>query len=40
MPRWLTQFSFKRESHWLMVLSVLIPLLGFLLAVVIPRLMR
>jgi hypothetical protein len=33
-------FTFERESHWMMVLYVLIPLLGILLWIVIPGLWR
>ena len=33
-------FSFKRESYWLVVLYVVLPLLAILLLIVIPGLLR
>jgi len=36
----LRPFTFKREAHWLLVLVVLVPVLGMLLALVIPWLAR
>ena len=40
LPKWLYQFSFKREPIWILIFSLFVPLLGFLLAVIIPRLAR
>jgi len=37
---WLTRFTFKREAHWLVWLVVLIPFIAFVLAIVLPRLLR
>jgi len=37
---WLTRFTFKREAHWLLWLVVLIPFIAFVLAIVLPRLLR
>jgi len=34
------RFSFKRESYWLVVLYVVLPLLAILLLIVIPGLLR
>jgi hypothetical protein len=33
-------FTFERESHWMLLLYVLVPLLGILLLIVIPGLLR
>jgi hypothetical protein len=33
-------FTFERESHWMVVLYVLVPLLAILLGIVIPGLWR
>ena len=38
--KWLTGFTFKREAAWLMVLYVLVPLIGLIIAFVIPTLSR
>ncbi len=40
LPKWLYQFSFKREPIWMLIFSLLVPLLGFLLAVILPALAR
>jgi hypothetical protein len=32
------RIDFKREGHWLLVIALLLPTIGILLAVVIPRL--
>jgi hypothetical protein len=37
---WFRGFTFKREAHWLLWIVVLLPLIGFVLAIVIPRLFR
>lgn len=34
------RFTFEREARWLVVLCVLIPVLGILVAIVIPGLRR
>jgi hypothetical protein len=34
------RFSFERESYWLVILYVLVPLLAILLMIVIPGLWR
>ena len=36
----LHSFTFKRQAQWLLVLVVLVPVLGMLLALVIPWLAR
>jgi hypothetical protein len=33
-------FTFERESRWMVVLYLLLPLLGILLAIVLPGLIR
>ena len=33
-------FTFERESHWMLVLYVLLPLLAILFSIVIPALRR
>jgi hypothetical protein len=38
--RWLARFTFEREAHWLLWIAVLLPLIGFILSIVIPRLLR
>jgi hypothetical protein len=38
--KWLTRFTFEREAYWLLWLVVLIPLIAFILAIVVPRLLR
>jgi hypothetical protein len=40
MPKRFLGFTFERESHWMLVLYVLIPLIGILLSIVIPGLWR
>jgi len=39
MKRFL-RFTFERESHWMLVLYVLLPLLAILFSIVIPALRR
>ncbi len=39
-PNWLYQFSFKREPIWILVFSLIVPLIGVLAAVIIPWLTR
>ena len=34
------RFSFERESYWLVIICVVVPLLGILVAIVIPGLWR
>ena len=34
------RFTFERESYWMLVLYVLLPLLAILFAIVIPGVMR
>jgi hypothetical protein len=34
------RFSFERESYWLLVICVVVPLLAILLSIVIPGLWR
>jgi hypothetical protein len=34
------RFSFERESYWLLVIYVVVPLLAILVAIVIPGLLR
>ena len=34
------RFTFERESHWMVVVSILVPLLAILLGIVIPALWR
>ena len=36
MRRRFLGFTFERESYWMVILYVLVPLLGILLAIVIP----
>ena len=38
--RWLTRFTFKQEAHWLLWIAVLLPLIGVIVAIVIPKLAR
>jgi hypothetical protein len=40
MWRRLVRFNFERESHWMLILYVLIPLLLLILAIVLPGLWR
>lgn len=40
MRKRFSAFTFERESRWLMVLYVLVPLLAILLLIVIPALSR
>ena len=34
------RFSFKREAYWLVVISLIVPLLAILVGLVLPRLWR
>jgi hypothetical protein len=36
----MSRFSFKRESYWLVVIGVVVPLLAMLFSILIPRLWR
>jgi hypothetical protein len=38
--RWLMRFTFEREAHWMLWLYVVIPLVGLIIAVLIPPLIR
>lgn len=40
LPKWLYQFSFKREPLWILLFSLLVPLIGILAAVIIPAFQR
>jgi hypothetical protein len=39
LPKFL-RFTFEREAKWLLVFSLLVPLVGILLAIIIPGLIR
>jgi hypothetical protein len=40
-PKWLYQlFSFQREPVWILVISLLLPLMGIVWAVIIPALRK
>jgi hypothetical protein len=40
MRKWPQWFTFEREAKWMLLLYLLIPLLGILIAVVIPGILR
>jgi hypothetical protein len=38
LPKWLYQFSFKCEPSWIVIFSLLVPLIGIFVALVLPAL--
>ena len=38
LPKFLYQFSFQREPIWILIFSLLVPLIGIFAAVVLPAL--
>ena len=40
LPKFFYKFSYQRESLWMLIFSLLLPLIGILFAVILPRLVR
>ena len=40
LPKFFYKFSYQREPLWMLIFSLLLPLIGILFAVILPRLVR
>ena len=40
LPKFFYKFSYQREPAWMLIFNLLLPLIGILAAVILPRLAR
>lgn len=40
LPKFFYKFSYQREPLWILIFSLLLPLIGILAAIILPRLAR